>query len=113
MKLKYLGGGFIPGVPAEDHECSEAEAIGRIRSGVYADAAGPSALDKARGELAEAQKAEANALAAKKAAEDVAAVEAAKDHDAKELARLKARAEAIRRNAESLLPKKGAKSGKA
>jgi len=113
MKLKYLGGGFIPGVPAEDHECSEAEAVERIRSGIYANASGPSELDKAKGELAEAQKAEANALAAKKSAEDLAAVDAAKEHDAKELARIRARVEALRNRAAEALPKKGAKRGTA
>ena len=34
-KLKYLGGGFLPGVPATDHKCSDEEVEERIRSGLY------------------------------------------------------------------------------
>lgn len=40
MKLKYVGGGFIPGVPARDLTAEEAESYGGaqslIASGLYA-----------------------------------------------------------------------------
>lgn len=40
MKLKYIGGGFLPGVPARDLTAEEAESYGGaqmlIASGLYA-----------------------------------------------------------------------------
>lgn len=51
MKLKYVGGGFLPGVPARDLSAEEVELHGGakalIASGLYVEEKSPAAGKKA------------------------------------------------------------------
>lgn len=69
--LRYVGDGFIEGVPAQDHEAPTLEdARARVASGLY-DFADPTfAAERQR--LADAMKAEANAKAADQAQQEAA-----------------------------------------
>ncbi len=63
--LKYLGTGFIPGIPAADHVCEDDELAEQlVNGGGYEYADEKPAERKAREALEKASKAEANAKAA-------------------------------------------------
>lgn len=57
MKLKYVGGGFIPGVPARDLTAEEAESYGGVQSliasGLYAAEETKAPADKKPGKGSE------------------------------------------------------------
>ena len=75
--LRYLGGGFVPGVPAADHLCEDdALAEQLVSNGAYEYAEEKPAERRAREALAAASKAEANAKAAAEAAAEAAAADA-------------------------------------
>ncbi len=56
-KLKYIGDGFLPGVPARDLSADEAEQYGGVKAlvatGLYAEDAAPSEHPRAAGKKAD------------------------------------------------------------
>lgn len=96
-KLKYVGPGFVPGVPAADHDCEDDElAAALIAGGAYENYEESKDEKRARQQLAAAAKAEANASAA-------AAAKAEADRKAEEArAAADAQAEAERRRTSSI-----------